>query len=150
MTLADRIAVFMDGRIAQVGTPREVFAQPQTVDVAGFIGTPPMNLLPARWEGDALVIDGERLSAPSTTPTPRDVTVGVRPGDLRIAAAGIAARVERIEDLGDTAITSFVAGKRLIKQKSERAPDVHEGASVRLAFAPAAAHVFDRATGARL
>ena len=53
MTLADRIAVFMDGRIVQVGTPREVFARPQTVDVAGFIGTPPMNLLPARWEGDA-------------------------------------------------------------------------------------------------
>ena len=49
MTLADRIAVFMDGRIVQVGTPREVFARPQTVDVAGFIGTPPMNLLP----GDA-------------------------------------------------------------------------------------------------
>ena len=49
MTLADRIAVFMDGRIVQVGTPREIFATPQTVAVAGFIGTPPMNLLPATW-----------------------------------------------------------------------------------------------------
>jgi len=150
MTLADRIAVFMDGRIAQVGTPREVFARPQTVDVAGFIGTPPMNLMPARWEGDALAIDGERLPAPASTAAPRDVTVGVRPGDIRIAAAGMPARVERIEDLGDTAITSFAAGDRLVKQKSDRLPDVREGDRVRLAFAPGSAHVFDRATGARL
>ena len=49
MTLADRIAVFMDGRIVQVGTPREIFARPRTMAVAGFIGTPPMNLLPGTW-----------------------------------------------------------------------------------------------------
>src|SRR6187431_3393882 len=61
MTLADRIAVFMDGRIAQVGTPREVFSRPQTLDVAGFIGTPPMNLMAARWEGDAFVFGDARL-----------------------------------------------------------------------------------------
>src|SRR4029453_11106163 len=51
MTLADRIAVFMDGRIVQIGTPREVFARPHTVDVAAFIGTPAMNLMPGVWEG---------------------------------------------------------------------------------------------------
>lgn len=150
MTLADRIAVFMDGRIAQVGTPREVFARPETVDVAGFIGTPPMNLMPARWDADALVVDGARLPAPATTAQPRDVTVGVRPGDLRIAATGLPARIERIEDLGDAAITSFVAGDRLVKQKTERLPEAREGDRVHLAFAPHAAHVFDRATGARL
>jgi ABC-type sugar transport system ATPase subunit len=49
MTLADRIAVFMDGRIAQVGTPREVYARPRTMAVAGFVGTPQMNLLPGTW-----------------------------------------------------------------------------------------------------
>ena len=51
MTLADRIAVFMEGRIAQVGTPREVFATPQTMAVAGFVGTPQMNLMPGTWAG---------------------------------------------------------------------------------------------------
>lgn len=150
MTLADRIAVFMDGRIAQVGTPREVFAQPRTVDVAGFIGTPPMNLLPARWEAATLTIGTDRLAVAARTEAPRDVTVGVRPGDVRIGATGLAARVERIEDLGDTAIISFTAGSRLIKQKADRAPDVREGESVRLSFAAEAAHLFDRATGARL
>lgn len=150
MTLADRIAVFMDGRIAQVGTPREIFARPRTVDVAGFIGTPPMNLMPALWDGSALVIDGTPLPAPSASAQPRDVTVGIRPGDLRMAATGIPARIERIEDLGDTAITSFRASERLVKQKTDRLPDAREGDAAHLAFAPDAAHIFDRATGARL
>jgi len=150
MTLADRIAVFMEGRIVQVGTPREVFSRPATVEVAGFIGTPPMNLLPARWEGSRLLIGSEAIAAPSATNAPREVTVGVRPGDLRLASAGIDARIERIEDLGDTCITSFAVGGRLLKQKSDRLPQAREGDAVRLAFAPEAAHVFDRATGARL
>ncbi len=61
MTLADRIAVFMDGRIAQVGTPREVFARPQTMAVAGFVGTPQMNLLPGTWAGGSVTVAGHAL-----------------------------------------------------------------------------------------
>ena len=53
LSLSDRLAVFMDGRIVQVGTPEEVFRRPATVDVAGFLGNPPMNLLPARLRGRA-------------------------------------------------------------------------------------------------
>lgn len=150
MTLADRLAVFMEGRIVQVGTPREVFAKPATVEVAAFIGTPPMNILPARWEGETLVVEGARMPAPSPSASPRDVTVGVRPADLRIAGEGLPARVERIEDLGDTSIVSFVAGEHLLKLKSDRLPSAREGDAVKLAFAPSAAHLFDRATGTRL
>src|SRR5206468_11575496 len=51
MTVADRIAVFMDGRIVQVGTPEEIFSQPASTKVAEFIGSPPMNLLPAEVRG---------------------------------------------------------------------------------------------------
>src|SRR5438094_918801 len=75
MTLADRIAVFMDGRIVQIGTPREVFARPHTVDVAAFIGTPPMNLMPGVWEGDNVVVDGHALPAMSVAPSAREVTL---------------------------------------------------------------------------
>ena len=49
MTLADRMAVFMAGEIQQVGRPAEIFAKPNSIDVAAFIGSPPMNLLPARF-----------------------------------------------------------------------------------------------------
>ena len=115
MTLADRIAVFIDGRIVQVGTPREVYARPQTMAVAGFIGTPPMNLLRGTWQSGAVSIGGIRLpvagatSAPGSpsrmdTPastiasaaTPREVVVGVRPADLQIAPIGLPAKVERV------------------------------------------------------
>jgi len=150
MTLADRIAVCMDGRIVQVGSPRDVFARPQTVDVAAFIGTPPMNLLPGVWEGNAVSVDGHVLPLASAASSARQVTVGVRPGDLRIADAGLPARVERVEDLGDSAIVSFVAGERILKQKTDRLPLVQEGDHVHVAFAPAAAHIFDRQTGIRL
>jgi multiple sugar transport system ATP-binding protein len=150
MTLADRIAVFMDGRIVQVGTPREVFARPQTRAVAGFIGTPPMNLLDGVWQERAVTVLGYALPVAAASAAPRDVTLGVRPGDLRVAERGLPARVERIEDLGDSSIVSFVAAGKLVKLKSERPPDLREGDDVALGFAPDAAHLFDRTTGARL
>ena len=120
MTLADRIAVFIDGRIVQVGTPREVYARPRTIAVAGFIGTPPMNLLRASWAGDAVDIAGQRHPSPGAPAAGRDVMLGVRPGDLRIAASGLAARVERIEDLGDSSIVSFVMDGRTLKIEGRR------------------------------
>lgn len=150
MTLADRIAVFMDGRIVQVGSPREVYARPQAVEVASFIGTPPMNLLPATWDGDAAIIGGHRLPLGDATPTPRPIVVGVRPNDLRVTDRGLPARVERIEDLGDSCVVSFVAGDHLLKQKSDRLPSLREGEDVHVGFAPGTAHKFDQATGLRL
>jgi ABC-type sugar transport system ATPase subunit len=62
MTLADRIAVFIEGRIVQVGTPRAIYSMPRTMAVAGFIGTPPMNLLPARLNGATVTVAGEQLA----------------------------------------------------------------------------------------
>jgi multiple sugar transport system ATP-binding protein len=150
MTLADRIAVFMEGRIVQVGTPREVFARPRTIAVAGFIGTPPMNLLPGLWDASAVSIAGATLPVASTTPSPRDVMLGVRPGDLCIVARGLAARVERVEDLGDSSIVSFAAAGKLLKLKSDRPPDVQEGDEVCIGFAPDAVHLFDPQSGARI
>ncbi|HEY5324776.1 MAG TPA: ABC transporter ATP-binding protein [Caldimonas sp.] len=157
MTLADRIAVFMDGRIVQVGTPREIFATPQTLAVAGFIGTPAMNLLPATWSGASVELGGATLAVAQHANSPaaaaRPVILGVRPGDLRVVATddGMAATVERIEDLGDSWILSLLdADERPLKLKSDRPLDVAEGAVVAVAFAPEAAHLFDATTGARL
>lgn len=149
MTLADRIAVFMDGRIAQVGTPREVFAAPQTIAVAGFVGTPQMNLLPAIWDGAAVTVGDQVLPVARTAPGRRDVILGVRPGDLRLAAAGIPARIERIEDLGDSAIVTLESGGRYLKLKCERPPDGGTD-RVHLGFAPQSVHIFDPQDGHRL
>ncbi|HEX4906871.1 MAG TPA: ABC transporter ATP-binding protein [Acidimicrobiales bacterium] len=85
MTMADRIAIMSEGRLRQVGTPREVYEAPADLFVAGFIGTPPMN----------------------TAPDPNDPTtvIGVRPEHLRVAADGeIAATVHQAEWLGHEAL----------------------------------------------
>ena len=150
MTLADRIAVFMDGRIVQVGAPREIYAKPQTIAVAGFIGTPPMNLVPGVWQGEAVIVSGQSLPVAVATSTARDVMLGVRPGDLRIVPDGLKARVERVEDLGDSSIVSLVESDRLLKLKSDRLPPVREGEDVFVGFSPEAAHLFDPHSGMRL
>jgi multiple sugar transport system ATP-binding protein len=150
MTLADRIAVFMEGRIVQVGTPREIFSRPQTIDVAGFIGTPPMNMVTGMWQAGTVTVGIAALPVAARSAIAREVMLGVRPHDLRLAADGIAATVERVEDLGDSSIASFHVGDRLLKLKSDRVPDVREGEAVHLGFAPEAAHLFDPQTGARL
>ncbi|WP_418319972.1 ABC transporter ATP-binding protein [Piscinibacter sakaiensis] len=154
MTLADRVAVFIEGRIVQIGSPREIYSKPKTMAVAAFIGTPPMNLLPGKLQSGSVRIGDALLpvAAPQASDAaPRDVMLGVRPGDLRIVAAGgLPAKVERIEDLGDSSIVSFIAGERLLKLKSDRLPPVREGDAVQLGFEPGAAHLFDPTSGARL
>jgi ABC-type sugar transport system ATPase subunit len=150
MTLADRIAVFMEGRIAQVGTPREVFSKPQTMAVATFVGTPQMNLMPGRWQGSVVTVDGHALQVAQPAPGPRDVMLGVRPSDFRIGSSGLPARIERVEDLGDSAIVSLASNGRPLKIKGDLQHAGKTGDEVLLNFAPASAHLFDPADGARV
>jgi len=150
MTLADRVAVFMEGRIVQVATPRDIYSRPAQVSVAGFIGTPPMNLVPASWQGDTVLLDGVAHPVAATTAQARDVVLGVRPGELRAGTGGTPARVEYVEELGDHCIVDLQAGGRRMKLKAEGAARLGEGATTSLSFAPNAAHIFDRASGERL
>ena len=150
MTLADRIAVFMDGRIAQVGTPREVYARPRTMAVAGFVGTPQMNLLPGTWQANAVTVAGHTLPVAHVTADRRDVVLGVRPSDLRLAPSGLPAHIERIEDLGDSAIVSLSMTGQMLKLKTDRLPAAADGDNVFVGFAPEAAHLFDPKDGQRL
>ena len=150
MTLADRIAVFMEGHIAQVGTPREVFTRPQTMAVAGFVGTPQMNLLPGTWANDTVTVDGHKLQVAQTAPAPRKVMLGVRPSDLCVGPAGLPAHIERIEDLGDSAIVSLTADGRQLKVKGDLQHAGKSGDDVFVSFAPHAAHLFDANDGRRL
>ena len=151
MTLADRVAVFIDGRIVQVGTPREIFGRPLTASVAGFVGTPPMNLLPATWRDDQVVLGGgQSLPAGARAPQPREVTLGLRPTDLKLADAGLAARIELVEELGDARVLELRVGELALKLKGDVAATLREGDTVTLAAAPTAVHLFDRASGDRL
>ena len=145
MTIADRVAVFMEGRIVQVGRPQDIFARPASAIVAAFIGSPPMNLLPAEVHDGALSVAGVDLplACPLGAPGP------VRPAALRIADSGLPARVYLIENLGDTTIVDLDVGGQVIKLRTEQAPALREGDAVHVSFAPDAMHVFERESGAR-
>ncbi|TCS01592.1 carbohydrate ABC transporter ATP-binding protein (CUT1 family) [Rhizobium sp. BK418] len=110
MTLADKIVVLRDGYIEQAGTPREIYERPNNVFVAGFIGSPRMNLLEASWEGDGTIkVAGNRIRSPiggAGLSQGQKITLGARPEHLRIAVGpqdeALQATVDFDEYLGGT------------------------------------------------
>jgi ABC-type sugar transport system ATPase subunit len=144
------MAVFMEGRIVQVGTPEAVYARPASVEVAAFLGNPPMNLLPARLEEGALVVGAARFPAAAVRDGTREATLGLRPAALRLGASGIPARVYLVEHLGDDRIVNLEAAGRVLKMRTDARTRVAEGEQVHVAFDPADAHLFDAATGQRI
>ncbi|MFM2068615.1 MAG: hypothetical protein RLZZ584_3524 [Pseudomonadota bacterium] len=109
MTLAQRMIVMNAGRMEQFGTPAEVYARPTTTFVAGFIGSPPMNLLPGQADGARFVVGEHAVHLSEPAPRAGALTLGVRPEHLTLVAvdtgllsAGAAwpARIELIEMLG--------------------------------------------------
>jgi ABC-type sugar transport system ATPase subunit len=150
MTIADRMAIFMEGRIAQIGTPDEVYARPASVGVAAFIGSPPMNLLPARIHGSNVVVARTEISLGRDLSAARGVILGVRPGALRLGSEGLPARVYLVEHLGDSTIVNLQVEDVLVKLRTDKPPRLAEGESVGLSFDPEDAHLFDEKTGLRL
>ncbi len=90
----------------------QVYARPRTMAVAGFVGTPQMNLLPGTWQAGTVTVAGHALPVAQVAAGRRDVVLGVRPSDLRLASSGLPAHIERIEDLGDSAIASLIVSPR--------------------------------------
>jgi multiple sugar transport system ATP-binding protein len=148
MTLGDRVAVLHQGRLQQVAAPRELYAQPANAFVAGFIGSPPMNLVPA-----SLVVDGRGgaaldvagsvlpLSASLAEAARRaggsDLTAGFRPEALRLAAPGaeavLEARAEHVEYLGHEILAHLSLGPHRLVARLPGA-SLSPGDPVRLAL----------------
>jgi ABC-type sugar transport system ATPase subunit len=150
MTLADRMAVFMAGEIQQVGTPAEVFARPNSIDIAGFIGNPPMNLVPARYANGSVVIAGHALKTTMQNGGERDVIAGIRPGALRFAMDGLKAKVDLIEDLGDTAVLDVDCAGTSMRVRVNHDDLPREGETITLTARPQDIHLFDPETRKRL
>jgi ABC-type sugar transport system ATPase subunit len=150
MTLADRMAVFMAGEIQQIGRPADVFARPNSIDVAAFIGSPPMNLIPARYKDGSVEIAGQRLETGLKESGERDVVVGIRPGAVRIGAGGIPATVALVEDLGDTAILDLDCGGTSIRARVSDGDVPCEGTALSITARPQDIHLFDKTTRRRL
>jgi len=149
MSLANRIAVLNAGELQQIGTPDEVYDRPANVFVAEFIGSPPMNLLPASRHDDSLVVAGGwRIPAPALASAPNgEVTVGLRPEGISIEADGQTAEVVAVEPFGSEVIVDVLVGSQSLKIRA--APDVrpNPGSTVGIRADPAAVRLFDASTG---
>ncbi|MBP7201671.1 MAG: sn-glycerol-3-phosphate ABC transporter ATP-binding protein UgpC [Propionivibrio sp.] len=157
MTLGDRIAVFNEGRIEQVGAPLELYEQPANLFVAGFIGSPKMNLI------EALAVDGEiRFGTGSKVALPVGLPLaagkchlGIRPEHLVIGDAstpGIDAMLVFVEQLGDaTLLYVQVDGieETLTARQQGIVRNLETGERVRLSVLPEYLHLFD-ASGKRV
>ncbi len=151
MTIADRMAVFLDGDIAQVGTPDEVFNRPSNVDVAAFIGSPPMNLIEGELSGRTVSIGG--YSFDIARPPDRaagKVIVGARPSHIAIADSGLPASLYLSENLGESMLLNFNVGENLIKVRLPEVRRFSENEAVHLALDPDHVHLFDHQTGQRI
>jgi multiple sugar transport system ATP-binding protein len=157
MTMGDRIAVLRDGVLQQVGTPGEVYDRPANLFVAGFIGSPPMNLARASVDGGTLRLGSHAIELDGNRPS-GDVVVGIRPEDVHDARlaegdsfATFPAQIDRVEALGSNLLAHFFVDAEAPKTAGvaaatggeilEHAPLVAErrGASFIATFEPRAA-----------
>jgi ABC-type sugar transport system ATPase subunit len=156
MTLADRMFVINAGTIEQAGAPIQVYDDPETQFVAGFIGSPSMNFLPGRREGDAVDVGaGVKVPLPEglRAIAPQTVTVGVRPEHLALGKAGgteFRLKVETIEALGaDSLVHTLFDGTPLVARVDGHVAPA-AGETLPFSVQPHQLYFFDAASGKRL
>jgi len=159
LTMGDRIAVLKDGILQQVGSPRDLYETPNNIFVAGFIGSPAMNLFPAD------ITDGGVTFGSAVAPVARDVlastsetsvTVGVRPEDMIVSTSGegLLVEVELVEELGADGYLygkTEVQGQRVdVVARVDGRMHPNNGDRVYITPEPKHVHVFDTTSGLRL
>jgi len=153
MTMGDRICIMNGGKVVQIGSPLAVYRDPADMFVASFLGSPPTNLLPGRFNGTHLVVGQANLPVPRNA-NAEQVIFGIRPEDIRIdgAAPHAYGEVLAVEPLGAETIVRFrltdvphdvlVRGPRSVAAKvGDRAP---------ITFDMTSAHLFDPLTTQRI
>ncbi len=162
MVMGQKVAVMDAGKLQQVGTPLEVYNHPATLFVAGFIGSPPMNILDVTLEaGPSLVNSDGAFRLPVDTalaekcPPRTPLKMGIRSEDLHITsdptAGDMPAEVYVVEPLGDETIYSLrFAGNHLMLAKAPPTLDLKVGDKVGVRFERSRLHIFDVATGKAL
>jgi sn-glycerol 3-phosphate transport system ATP-binding protein len=132
MSMADQVILMKDGRVVQDATPAELYSRPANVFAARFIGTPPMNV----------------LSLPSITG--EGVLLGIRPEHIRLDPSGMPSRIETVEYLGADSIVTCRIGNEQLTVRLPGQASLAKGSEARLAWDPAAVHLFDAVTGTRM
>jgi multiple sugar transport system ATP-binding protein len=156
MSMADQVAVLRDGRVQQVGTPSEVYERPANQWVAGFVGSPRINLLTCTAEGDHLVgTEGWTLPRPrwTTAEQGRPLLLGLRAEDLSVERRGdaaLAGELYGLEPLGDRTLVDVKVGSELLKVKARPTVTGSPGDRLSVAVDLDRVHLFDAGTGLAL
>ncbi len=169
MTLGDRIVIMKDGFIQQIGTPQEVFHHPYNLFVAGFIGSPQMNLFDARLikkdgkyaadlNGHIVVLSDEKQAAlAANNVAEQDITLGLRPEHIILADSGVEATINVHELMGssvhlhvDTCGKEAIVIVNTMDMTGAQVAALTTGVSVKLDFGGNNCHVFDKETGINL
>ena len=154
MTLAQRMIVMNAGRMEQIGTPEEVYHRPATTFVAGFIGSPPMNLITGQADSSRFTAGGQRLALPVAAPRAGELVLGLRPEHVELSPSGGAGWPLRVEALETRGAERLVYGRLGEAQFIVRidatltAPRVGDTASLQAASAHL--HCFDAASQRRI
>jgi inositol-phosphate transport system ATP-binding protein len=140
-TMADRIICMRAGRIEQIGTPDDLYQRPASLFVAGFIGSPPINLIAGEGEGGAIAVNGSRLPVEGASGA---LTIGLRPEHLRFGDGGFPGRIAQIEPMGRETlyvVDTGIGTVRVLEQGASagRSP----GEKVKIDFPPEKSLVFD-------
>ena len=159
MTLGDRVAVLLGGAVQQIGAPRELYERPRNLFVAGFIGSPSMNFVPAEFDGERIILPMAEIEPPESLRAclsrgPRKLIAGIRPEELHDAATGridrrhgptFRATVDLAEWLGADLYVHFRAegGKRPLVARVATASGAAEGKELELWLDARRLHLFD-------
>ena len=152
LTLADRIVVMSKGVIQQLGTPEQIYNQPANLFVAGFIGSPAMNLVKGRIEAGRFLAAG--ISVPIGDHADHgDVVLGIRPEDIAVGgdpADGLSGRIYTSEMTGDAVLVTIEIGNQRLCARGDRHFRGQIGDHIVLQPDLAYIHLFDGKTGERL
>ena len=155
LAIGDRVAVMHQGQILQVGTPHDLYHNPRSVFVAGFIGNPPMNFLPLTTDRDHFRFASWQVAMPRN-PTPliaNEIIMGVRPESIALGAvegSDVVGEVLMVENVEPEKLVHIKTGdSRLISRTANTTP-LNPGEKVGLRFARDGIYFFDKRAGTRL
>ena len=148
MTLADRIVILNNGKIMQIGTPADVYAKPANTFVAGFVGSPPMNLIEGVVSNSIFSYSGGQMNLASSDGIS---ILGVRPEDIKVTDnnPNLSGIVFSSELLGDCTLLNVRVGENLIAAKIGPEGGMEMNSPVNLKLNPDKIHIFDAQSGMR-
>jgi sn-glycerol 3-phosphate transport system ATP-binding protein len=147
MSMADKVILMREGKVEQAAAPDRLYARPETVFAARFIGTPPMNIVTLETTDGGTIVAGSEMRVLRTPVSA--LQLGIRPEDVTIGGGGIPARVTNVEYLGADTVLACAVGSQSITARVPGKAALTLGSTIHLGWRSETMHFFDAASGRR-